>query len=115
MSTRSPSRSCAPAFTEFLEVLSGQSKAVEDLEVMLKEELQASHDLAEAAAGKVGLDSGTGVALQQFSSQVVEQGRVIDQLKDMVLALCKEIRSEGNVESSKDLTKQNDQLVTRIV
>jgi len=71
----------AARLADLVEVLAGQAKAVEDLEVVVRDELRASRELAEAAAASAAADPAFGGLSQQLLDQVVEQGQAIAQLR----------------------------------
>lgn len=72
---------------ELLETLTGQAQAVEDLEVIVRDELQASRELAEAAAANVASDPKLGSLTKQLLERVSEQGQAIEQLRDLLAEL----------------------------
>lgn len=77
----------AARLADLLEALAGQAKAVEDLEVVVRDELRASRELAEGAAASAAADPAAGTFSQQVLDQVVQQGQAIERLRQLLAEL----------------------------
>jgi len=66
---------------DFLDALSGQAKAIEDLDIVVRDELRASRKLAEDATSNVADDR----VMQQLAERVSAQGEAIERI-NLVLA-----------------------------
>lgn len=112
---RTASASSGYQLAEFLETLSGQAKAVEDLEVVVREELRAGREFAEAAAANIVSDARHDALANEFSARVSEQGQVLEQLRDLVLELCKECKPFAQQDLTETSDKNTQSLSTRVI